>query len=199
MLGKYHIHIIFSVVGAIFGYLVFHPYTMLVYSLTHVDEGGKLLLHWKYLYTIALTTFKPMMLPMAISFAFFGGFIGLLIGILADRKEKLYVAEYENEKKKIALETLKKLMVTLSHYLLNANTIVGGMARRCRRIESKEDILASLGVIEEQAKRVDVVISALRKVTEIKTAHYTTEGQALMIDITQEIEEQLNQIKEKER
>ncbi len=58
---------------------------------------------------------------MAVDFALFGGIIGLLIGIVMDRKKKLYAVELQNEKKKVALETLKTLMITLSHYLLNAN------------------------------------------------------------------------------
>ena len=44
---------------------------------------------------------------------------------MMDRLQKAFKAEYENERKKVALETLKRLMVTLSHYLLNANMIIG--------------------------------------------------------------------------
>ena len=178
--------------GAITGFLLFHPYTMLVYSLMNIQgyEGTKIHFQWKDLFAIAQTTFKPMMLPMALSFAFFNGIIGLLIGILIDKRKRF-------EQKKIALETLNRLMITLSHYLLNANTVIGGMARRCKRIESNKDLLCSLEAIEEQAKKIDAVIKALKEVTEIKTADYTTKGKALMIDITREIEALLNSYPEK--
>lgn len=145
--------------------------------------------HWKDLFAIAQDTFVPAMLPMAISFAFFNGIIGLLIGILVEKRKRL-------EQKKIALETLHRLMITLSHYLLNANTVIGGMARHCKRTESDRDILCS-EVIVEQAKKIDAVIKALKGLTEIKTAHYTTKGKALMIDVAREIEVRLNKAEEK--
>jgi hypothetical protein len=61
---------------------------------------------------------------------------------------------------------------------------------------SNEDILSSLEVIAEQAKKIDAVMSALKRITEIKTAKYTSEGHALMIDISKEIEELLSKNRE---
>ncbi len=192
---KYRLHIIFSIAGAIVGYLVFHPYTMLVSSIMYQHPEGEIHWHWKNLFDIIHKTFEPLMLPMAIAFMLFGGVIGLLIGIAMDRKNKLYAIELENERKKVALETLNRLIVTLSHYLLNANMIIGGKVRYSQKVESNKDILNSLKVIGEQAKKIDSVIRALRKVTKIKTADYTTEGRGLMIDITKEMEEELNKSK----
>ena len=106
-------------------------------------------------------------------------------------KRRLRVAELENENKRVALETLHQLMITLSHYLLNANTIIGGMVRRCRKAKSKTQIAPSLQVIEEQAGKIEIVINALKKVTDIKTASYTSESNTLMIDVAKEIEEAL--------
>ena len=106
-------------------------------------------------------------------------------------KRRLRMAELENENKRVALETLRQLMVTLSHYLLNANAIVGGMVRRCRRAQSMPEIVHPLQVIEEQAKKIEIVISALKRVTDIKTASYTYETNTLMIDIAKEIDEAL--------
>lgn len=59
---------------------------------------------------------------------------------------------------------------------------------------SKEEVVSSLAVMEEQAYKIDAVIAALRKVTEIRTADYTSEGHGLMIDVEKEI---LELIKEK--
>jgi len=135
------------------------------------------------------------MFPMAVSFALFGGLTGLLIGIITDRRQRLFAAELENQKKKAALETLHRLMVTLSHYLLNANTVIGGMVRKGRRNEA--NVQGSLDVIEEEAKKIDAVIRSLKEITEIKTADYTTSGKDLMIDITKNIEERLKNFKGK--
>jgi len=132
---------------------------------------------------------------MAVSFGLFGGLTGLLIGIITDRTQRLFAAELENQKKKAALETLHRLMVTLSHYLLNANTVIGGMVRKGRRNEA--NVQGSLDVIEEEAKKIDAVIRSLKEITEIKTADYTTSGKDLMIDITKNIEERLKNFKGK--
>lgn len=176
-------------IGALAGYVVFHPYTMLVYSFMGSPKNE---MHLKDIFF----SFDRSMLPMGIAFAVLGGFIGLLISVIVEKQKQLYVATLENEKKKAAIETLQELMITLSHYLLNANMVIGGMVRRCEKIKSNEDMLCSLEVIAEQARKIDAVMSALKKITEIKTAKYTAEGHALMIDISREIEELLSKDRE---
>ncbi|HEY3277114.1 MAG TPA: PAS domain S-box protein [Syntrophorhabdaceae bacterium] len=106
-------------------------------------------------------------------------------------KQRLRVAELENERKTISLETLRQLMVTLSHYLLNANTIIGGMVRRSERLDSPEARRASLQAIKEQTMKTEAVIGALRRVAEIKTTDYDSESHTLMIDVKNEIEQSL--------
>ncbi|MBI5055368.1 MAG: hypothetical protein HZB61_01940 [Nitrospirae bacterium] len=161
-------------IGALAGYAVVHPYTMLVYSLTGFAHSG---MHLKDIFF----SFDREMLPMGVAFTVLGGFIGILIAVVIEKQRQLYTVIFENEKKKI----------TLSHYLLNANMVIGGMVRRCQRIQTNEDSQCSLEAIAEQAKKIDAVISALKRLTEIKTAKYTAEGHALMIDISKEIEELL--------
>ncbi|MBI4826137.1 MAG: hypothetical protein HY807_06910 [Nitrospirae bacterium] len=189
MIRKFHSQIVFTSIGIVAGYLMFHPYTMLVDFIMNTHPGKTGSLSGQSIFNLILTTLKPVMFPMAVSFAFFGGITGLLIGIIADRKKRLYALELENEKKKTALDTLHRLMVTLSHYLLNANTVIGGMARRSRRNEA--DLQASLDIIEEEAKKIDAVIRSLKEITEIRTADYTTTGKDLMIDIAKNIEDHL--------
>jgi predicted histidine transporter YuiF (NhaC family) len=199
MLRKYRIQLIFSAVGMIIGYLVIHPYAMVVYALLHLHQNESFHFHWQDLSADALSSFHPMMLPMALAFAFLGGIIGLLSGILVDRKKKLYAAQHENDKKKVALETIENLMVTLSHHLLNANTIIGGAVRQCRRLEPGQDTLTSLAIIEEQGRKIDTAIKALGKIAEIKTADYTSNGGIQIIDIAQELEEELEKVTDKEK
>ncbi len=192
MFNKYRVTIFSSIIGAVIGYFVFHPYTMFVSYIIHSHQSGEIYWNWKNLFDIFQLNFKPSMFPMTAAFVLFGGIIGLLTGVMVNRKKRSHAIAQENEKKKVALETLKRLMVTLSHYLLNANVVIGGEVRHSRKIVVDKDALASIEVIEKQAKKIDAVISALRKVTEIKTADYTTEGRGLMIDITKEIEDHLN-------
>ncbi len=183
--------IIFFGIGALVGYVVFHPYTMLVYSLTGALHGG---MHLRDIFF----PFNRTMLLMSAAYAILGGSMGLLIAVIINKQKQLYTVTFENEKRKVAIETLQQLMITLSHYLLNANMVIGGMVRRCKRSKSNEDILRSLEVIAEQAKKIDAVMSALKRITEIKTAKYTAEGHALMIDISKEIEELLSKDREAE-
>jgi delta-aminolevulinic acid dehydratase/porphobilinogen synthase len=112
--------------------------------------------------------------------------------MILKRRKHLRDIAHENEKNQIALETLQRLMITLSHYLLNANVVIGGEVRHSRKTATSEDSLASLNIILREAKKIDSVIHALRKITTIRTANYTSEGHDLMIDITEEIEEQLH-------
>lgn len=189
--------LIFSILGALLGYLLLHPYTMIVYTLAHWHQSGKLFWGWGDILDLGLAGFKPAMIPMAIPFILSGGVVGLLIGLLVEKKKRLLAAEIENERKKIALETLQQLMVTLSHYLLNANMIIGGKVGRLKRTVSDEELLAAFEIIAEEARKIDTVISTLNKMTEIKTSQYISQGKALLIDLTQEIEESLSRNQER--
>lgn len=176
--------------GMVLGYLIFHPYTMLLFALFHTQEG-----HPDIGFGGALMAYEPEMLPMALAFVLFGGCLGFVVGLIIEKHRKLINAQHEHEKSKVALETLNQLMVTLAHYLLNANMVIGGKARRCQKKASTSDILPDLKVIEDQAKKIDAVMHALREITQVKTVLYSTGGTAKMIDITQEIESQLQQLK----
>lgn len=113
-------------------------------------------------------------------------------------KHRIRLVELENERKAIALTTLRQLMVTLSHYLLNANTVIGGMARRSIRARSEADRNTALDIIRKQTARTERIIEALKKVSEIRTTEYTRESQTLMMDLTKEIEETLTATEKKE-
>lgn len=113
-------------------------------------------------------------------------------------KHRMRLVELENERKTIALATLRQLMVTLSHYLLNANTVIGGMARRSMRTPSEAARRAALDTIRKQTAKTEGIIAALNKVTEIRTMEYTRESQTLMMDLKKEIEEALSAVERKE-
>lgn len=193
MFKRHFIKIASFAAGMLVGYIMLHPFTMVTYALLHIHPEGQTHVHWSELGLKAITSFEPAMAPMAIAFSFFGGTIGLLIGILFEKRKRLIVAEHENEKRTLAVATLQKLMVTLSHYLLNANMIIGGKVRRCKRSVSNQDTLEDLKVVEDQAKKIDAVITSLRNLTEIKTVNYSSDGRTTMIDIAEQIEAELTQ------
>lgn len=184
---------VWFILGAGAGHLLVHPYAMVAYSLLEMHREGHLTIHMDHVLSAARSIFDPAMLPMTISFSLLCGVAALLMGVVLDKKRKLHEAAIENEREKASLDTLHRLMVTLSHYLLNANTVVGGEVCHCRRHSSPEEITSSLKVIEDQAHKIDAVIAALKKITDIKTADYTSGGHDLMLDITRELEELLKE------
>lgn len=154
-------------------------------------DSGHNELHLKDFYGAFSKSLTMEMTFMALAFAVFGAGVGLLTGALSERKRRLFEAEMENEKRKTAVETLRRLMITLSHHLLNANTIIGATAHRSIRHTTDAGLIESLDLIREEAAKIDAVIGALKRITEIKTADYTSKGKDLMIDISKEIEENL--------
>jgi hypothetical protein len=63
---------------------------------------------------------------MGIPFALFGAVAGLFFGFWLEARRQ----RFEMEKRLLAVETLRQLMMTFAHYLLNAAQIVGGFATR---------------------------------------------------------------------
>ncbi len=131
------------------------------------------------------------MLLMGLAFGLLGGLIGFLFSVVTERGKRLLVSEHEREKREIALRTVHNLMVTLSHHLLNANMIIGGKVRHCRKTATGQDLLESLCVIEEQGRKIDAVLNSLRTLVEIHTSGYTSDGLVSMIDISRELDERL--------
>jgi signal transduction histidine kinase len=180
-----------TIIGALAGYLIVHPYAMFAYYLTEPGQGD---MQWKVIF---LMTLRHMKLPMAVEFIFFGSLIGCLLARVLNKQEKLHAMELANEKHRAALETLQRLMITLSHYLLNSNAVIGGMAGRCKKHCSERSVEEHLSIIEDEARKIDAVIKVLRTITEIKTSDYTSGGRDLMIDISQEIEKALGKTEKK--
>ncbi len=181
-------HLAFSLAGMVLGYLLLHPYVVLTYTLMHLHDNNFFHAHWGEIFSNALKSFGPTMLPLGIAFAIFGGVTGLLISIIFEKKRKWYLERLRLEKSRVALKTLKELMVTLAHYLLNSNMIIGGKVRFCRKRVTDEEVLKALAVIEFHGRKIDSVIRSLRKITEVKESDYTMDGTVVMIDIEKELE-----------
>jgi hypothetical protein len=188
-----------TLLGFVIGYAILHPYAMLVYIFTTGGQASSFFQAWSGWSVHASAAFRAVMLPMAVAFALFGAIIGFMLALLIDRKRRLCAAELESEKSRSALEAVKNLMVTLSHYLLNANMIIGGKVRHCRKATTNQDILAALDSMEEQGHKIDAVIGTLRHILEMKTVDYTSDGRVTMLDIAGEVDRELRKwTKEKE-
>jgi hypothetical protein len=89
--------------GAAAGYLILHPYPMLVYML--YEQEGVIL---QDLAQAVVFSFKFRMLPMGIPFALLGGVAGMCLGLWLDAKKKRAEAELQIEKIKKQLGQLKR-------------------------------------------------------------------------------------------
>lgn len=194
LLRKHGSKFLFSFAGAVVGYFLIHPYAMLVYLLMAPVREGDIFANWHELTADALRAFESIMLPMAGAFAFLCSIIGLMLGVIVEKRRDVLIAEYENRQKQVAVDSMKRLIVILSHYFLNADMIIGGHVRRLRRLDLGEDVVGPLDVIEIQAKKTEAVVSALTKITEGNMTDISPQTHEGMVEITREIEKQLKEI-----
>jgi signal transduction histidine kinase len=185
---KYLRPIVYSLILAVTGYFIAHPIAVFVYTFLHQYERDIFQAQREISRDFAQSTYQPTMLILELSFVIAGCLAGLLLSLAADRRRR---RRDEEERRKAALETLHQLTVTLSHYVLNANAVIGGMARHMKRVESSGEVGRSLSVVEDQTKKIDATIAALRKITEIRTSTYIPHEQTRMIDIAEDVEDEL--------
>ena len=190
VLKRFRSYALHALIGALGGFLIFHPYTMIVHAVTGRTHGG---FSVDGLLSAAKESLSAEMWLMAFAFALSCACIGILTAAVSQRKRRLFDAELESEKRRMAITTLQRLMITLSHYLLNANMVIGGMARRAKKHNADGKAGESLDIILKEAAKIDGVIAALKKLTEFRTADYTSEGRDLMIDIADDLEKALRQ------
>ncbi len=180
--------LLFSLLGAAAGLLVLHPYTTLVYDL--YDRPGDILRAGPgTVFRELASSFRPGLLPRGMPFAFFGGAGGLFFGFwLEARRRRL-----EMEKRMLAMETVRQLMMTVSHHLLNAVQVVGGFAARDARNERDEAIRKHLDAIRNEAARIEAVVKALQSLESVRIDRFLENGRASMVDIEKELSERMEE------
>lgn len=179
------------IIGTLLGFILLHPYVMLLGSMGGIP--GHLVQSFPSEWDLkSILALEYSMFVMAAPLAFFGAATGFMAGVYLNRTDRLHQVLLEQEKSTASLEAVKALSATLSHYLLNANMIIGGKVRHCRRLDPTQDILDSLRTIEEQGRTIDAVVGALREVAKVAIIHGTP-NQIPMIDLTKELEERLCQ------
>lgn len=183
--------VLLSLVGAVVGYLVLHPYTMLIYGLTGHLGAAKGWPGAGHLFRDVLYSFHPSMLTMGIPFALLGAVAGLFLGFWVDARRQ----RFELEKRLLAQETLRNLTMTLAHYLLNAAQVVGGFATRDIKREQDERIKRHLEMMRNEATRIEAVVKSLQSLESFKSDRFLKDGDAAMIDIQEELRKRLEVLK----
>ncbi len=128
------------------------------------------------------------MLHMGLAFILLGGIAGTSLGAWHLQKERLAAAKLESQQRLAALNTLRELMVTLAHYIRNANVVIGGFSVKLLKQVTEPELKNRLQLIHQASRQIEAVIAALQNLTEISTVPYTRDGHARMIDLKKELE-----------
>ena len=183
-----------SLLGGAIGYMVLHPYTMLVYGLYREPGTADGPMGYGRLFHELVSSFHPGMLSMGIPFAVLGAAGGLFFGLwLETRRQRL-----ETEKRLLAVETLRQIMMTISHHMLNAAQVIGGFAARDIRKEKDEDIRKHLEAIQNEAMRIEAVVSSLQSLESVKSDRFQGNSETAMVDIQEELREKMEELKRRQ-
>lgn len=176
--------------GMMVGFLLVHPFAMVANTLDPLHPHRALNLSL-WLAQIRLA-FSRAMLAMGVAFALIGGAAGFGLGAWHLQKERWMAEKLESQRRLAALETLRELMVTLAHHIRNANVVIGGFSSRLLKSTADAELQEQLRLVMEASRRIEAVVGALESLKEISTTHYSTAGQALMIDLKHELEARLD-------
>jgi signal transduction histidine kinase len=179
----------FTLAGAAVGILLVHPVAMLAYAVGHYHPSGPV--NPAFVLDLLRRAFGPGLVHMGLFFAILGGAAGLSVGYWFLEKKRLLDETLECQRSLAALETLRELMVTLAHYIRNANVVIGGFSARLLKQCPAPDLQEELRLIQEAAEEIDAVIAALQNLTKISTTEYTASSHELMIDLKKELEARL--------
>ena len=179
----------FTLGGMILGYFLVHPFAMLVYVLDPQHPHASLdLALWGRQVRMS---FSPEMLAMGLAFILMGGLTGFILGAWRRQRELWMAAELESQRRQAALETLKDLMVTLAHYIRNANLVIGGFSARLQKGLPDPQWRQPLEMIHQASHEIDAVIKSLEDLAEVNAVPYVNGSQARMIDLKKELEARL--------
>jgi len=131
------------------------------------------------------------MLAMGGAFAFMGGLAGFFFGIWYYQKEKLTAERLKSQRRQVALETIKELMVTLAHHIRNANVVIGGFSSRMIKNLPDPEMQRQMKLIRQASREIEAVIASLESLSKIDRARYIGEWETRMIDLKQELEARL--------
>ena len=134
------------------------------------------------------------MLSLSLSFVFFGCFIGFIFGKWYVRRQQHMKEQIQREKKEAALETLKELNVTLSHYIINTSSIIRGFAERGYKKAEDGKVKEYFAIIQEEADKAIAVMKGLSALKDIESIKYIESGTTMMIDLKKQLEKQMEKL-----
>jgi len=176
-------------VGMFIGFFVIQPLNILVFNLApQIRLEFHNISFWKRLLDMSTDSTS---LFMGLFYAFIGGITGLWFGMWLYQKDCLQAEQIESARRLTALDTLHELMVTLAHYIRNANMVIGGFSSNLTHHLDDGQQKEQAELIRQASQKIDTVINSLENLTEISVTQYTTSGTARMIDLKQELDKKL--------
>lgn len=176
--------------GMFLGFFVIQPLNVLVYNLApQVRVEFHNISFWKRLLEMSTNSTS---IFMGLAYAFLGGMAGLGFGMWLYQKDCLQAEQVESARRLAAFDTLKELMVTLAHYIRNANMVIGGFSSNLAHHLTDAQQKEHAELIRQASHKIDSVINSLENLTKISVMRYTPSGTAQMIDLKQELEKNLD-------
>ncbi len=175
--------------GALGGVVVLHPYSMAVY---------RLLVPMEHMSTASLPqwvamSFSPHMAPMMAFYAAIGGAFGLCLKLVLIARARLAEQRAALETRRVAHETLQDTVLTLSHYIRNANASIGGYSQRLASKQlPPETIKQHAEIIHAEAIQIDAVMDALECLQDPEARENVGSTHIRMLDIRKQIQEKLD-------
>lgn len=183
--------VFWSLIAGIFlGILLLAPYLILSYSLFWFIETGEIGLY-RPVAIEGERVFRFFVLSISFSFVSFGCLIGFTFGKWYVRKQKHIEEQIEHEKKKAAIETLRELNVTLSHYIINSSSIIRGFAERGHKKSEDEKMKEYFAIIQEEADKAIAVMKGLSALKDLESIKYIESGTTMMVDLKKQLAEQM--------
>jgi signal transduction histidine kinase len=179
----------FTLAGMLAGYFLVHPFAMLANSLG--PRIPHLPIEFSFWGHHLRVFFSPEMLAMGMAFAFMGGLTGFCMGIWYFQKEKWTAERLESQRRQVAMETLQELVVTLAHYIRNANQVIGGFSSRMIKHLPDPEAQSQLNLIHQASREIEAVITSLENLSRIDRVSYISEWEIKMIDLKRELEAKL--------
>lgn len=178
-----------TLVGMALGFFVIQPLIVLVYNLapqTRLEFRN--IDFWMRLLDMSTDSTS---IFMGLAFSVLAGITGLCFGSWLYQRDRLVAEQVESARRLAALETLKALMVTLAHYIRNANMVIGGFSDHLIRHVLDQNHKDRLQLIHKASQEIEAVVDSLQNLVQISATEYIASGTAQMIDLQKELEERL--------
>lgn len=163
MKNRFRAKIYATLVGTLLGVFILHPFSMAMYHTMmmpgqHTSIGDAL--------TMSLQAFSGHMWLMALFYAALGGLFGFSVGLLIQRNSDLLSAKLERQHHDNARQLIEEIVLTVTHYVRNANSAVGGYSRLAMKSSKDEAVSKRLRVVIESSTQIDAVMAALQGIDE---------------------------------